>query len=202
MKVLGISGSPREGATSAVVREALAQAEQFGGVETSFFSVRGKKINYCIHCDHCIEQKKGCVFKDAMDELYPVMESADVWILGTPVYQGSMSGQLKALLDRCRASVARDPEVFRNKIGVALTVGGDRNGGQEPTIMEIHSFFLANQMLPVSGGPFGSNLGGTIWSKDLGAAGADADEYGLATVRRTVKRAMELAELLRKGAKT
>jgi len=197
IRLLGISGSPREGATAYVLREALEFAESLGDVETELVSLKGKKIGFCLHCDYCVRTKEGCIQKDDVSDLYPSMEAADAWLLATPVYQGSLSAQLKAVLDRCRALVARDPNVLQNKVGAAIAVGGDRAGGQEPAIMAIHAFYLANKMFPVSGGPFGSNLGGTIWSRDKRAEGAAADEEGKRTVRRTVERLVEVARLLK-----
>ena len=196
-KLLGISGSPREGATAFVVREALEFAASLGDVETEFISLKGKEINFCLHCDYCVRTKEGCVQKDDVSDLYPSMEAADAWLLATPVYQGTMSGQLKAVLDRCRALVARNPNVLKNKVGAAIAVGGDRAGGQEPAIVAIHGFYLANQMIPVSGGPFGANLGGTVWSHDKRAEGAATDEEGMRSVRRTVERLIEVARMLR-----
>lgn len=200
MRLLGISGSPREGATAYVVRNALEWAESSGDVETEFISLKGKKISFCLHCDYCVRTKEGCVQKDDVADLYPSLEAADAWLLATPVYQGSVSGQLKAVLDRCRALVARNPDVLKNKVGAAVAVGGDRAGGQEPAMMAIHAFYLANKMIPVSGGPFGSNLGGSVWSRDRRAEGAAADEEGLRTVRRTVERLIEVARMLRPEA--
>jgi len=197
IKLLGISGSPRKGATAYAVRQALDFAASLGDVETEFVSLRGKKIKFCLHCDYCVRKKEGCVQKDDVVELYPSLEAADAWLLGTPVYQGSVCAQLKAVLDRCRAIVARNPDVLENKVGAALAVGGDRAGGQEPAIVQIHAFYLANKMIPVSGGPFGSNLGGCVWSRDQGADGAAADEVGMRSVRRTVERLVAVARLLR-----
>jgi multimeric flavodoxin WrbA len=199
IRLLGVSGSPRDGATAFVVREALAFAETLGHVETEFISLRGKEIKFCIHCDHCVRTKEGCVFKDDVAEMYPSLEAADAWVLGTPVYQGTLSAQLKAVLDRCRAVAARDINAFKGKVGAAVAVGGDRVGGQEPAIMAIHAFYLANKMIPVSGGPFGANLGGTIWSQDKRAEGARADEVGMASVHRTVKRLVEVTRAVKSG---
>jgi multimeric flavodoxin WrbA len=92
IRLLGISGSPREGATAYVVRQALEFAESLGGVETEFISLKGKEIGFCLHCDYCLRTKKGCVQKDDVIGLYPSMEAADAWLLATPVYQGTMSG--------------------------------------------------------------------------------------------------------------
>jgi multimeric flavodoxin WrbA len=196
-KLLGISGSPRDGATAFAVREALAFAESLGDVETEFISLRGREIKFCIHCDYCVRKGEGCVFKDDVAEMYPSLEGADAWLLGTPVYQGTLSGQLKAVLDRCRAIVAGDIDALKGKVGAAIAVGGDRAGGQEPAIMAIHSFYLANKMIPVSGGPFGANLGGTIWSHDEGADGAQVDEVGMSSLRRTVRRLVEVTRALK-----
>jgi len=197
IRLLGISGSPRKGATAFVVRKALEFAESLGNVETEFVSLKGKKINFCLHCDYCVRTKEGCIQKDDVSDLYPSMEAADGWLLATPVYQGNVSGQLKAVMDRCRAVVARNPDVFRNKVGAAIAVGGDRAGGQEPAIMAIHAFYLANKMIPVSGGAFGSNLGGTVWSRDKRAEGAAADKMGLRSVHRTVERLIEVTRMLK-----
>lgn len=109
------------------------------------------------------------------------------------MYNGSISGQLKTFLDRCRALVAKSPRALENKVGAGVAVGGDRLGGQELALLTIHSFYLANKMIPISGGPFGANLGGTVWSRDFGKEGAQKDAEGLRTVRRTVSRLMELA---------
>lgn len=190
-------GSPRQGSTEYALKKALEFARSEGGVEVQFFSVRAKRINFCLHCDYCVRTKKGCVQKDDMVELYPMMEAADAWILATPVYQGSVSAQLKAVMDRCRAIVARDPDVLKNKVGAAIAVGGDRAGGQEPSIICIHSFFLANKMIPVGGGAFGSNLGACVWSRDEGAEGAARDRTGMRSVERTVGRLVEVAKILK-----
>jgi multimeric flavodoxin WrbA len=198
IRLLGISGSPREGATSFIVREALAFAGSTGEIETHFISLKGKEISFCLHCDYCVRTREGCIQKDDISELYPIMESADAWLLATPVYQGTVSAQLKALLDRCRAIVARNPDALKNKVGAAIAVGGDRAGGQEPAMLAVHAFYLANKMLPVSGGPFGSNLGASIWSHDKRAQGAAADEEGLRTMRRTVERLIEVTKLVKR----
>ena len=187
-RVLGISGSPRKAATDYVVHQALDYLKNKFSIETKYFSVAGKKLNFCIHCDQCIRKKEGCFFKDDMTEVYELMEWADAYILASPVYQGNISGQLKTLLDRTRAMVARNPEVFEGKVGTGIAVGGDRVGGQEPTLRSIHDFYIINHIFSTGGGAFGANLGATIWSKDKRAAGAEADKIGLKSVYKTMDR--------------
>ena len=135
IKIFGISGSPRQGATDYIVQESLKYLDEKYGVETRYFSARGKKLNFCIHCDFCVKNRMGCVHKDDMPEFYDGLEWADGIIFGTPVYQGNLSAQTKTMMDRCRAMVAKDPDILRNKVGAALAVGGDRVGGQEIAIL-------------------------------------------------------------------
>lgn len=72
-------------------------------------------------------------------------------------------------------------------------------GGQEPAIVTIHAFYLANRMVLISGGPFGANLAGTVWSHDEGAEGARADDVGAKSIRLTMKRLIVMAEALKQG---
>ncbi|MFX0000300.1 MAG: flavodoxin family protein [Candidatus Hodarchaeota archaeon] len=190
-RLLGICGSPRRQGTEYAVQYALNYAAEKFGFKTEFWTVRNKKINFCLHCDYCIREKKGCVNKDDMEDLYSKFEEAKFILLGTPIFQGNLSGQLKTVMDRCRAMVAKNPNVLKDKIGAALAVGGDRNGGQEIAIRSILDFYQQNHIISVSGGAFGANLGASLWSKDLGGEGVEKDEEGLRTIRKVIKRLVE-----------
>jgi multimeric flavodoxin WrbA len=183
--IVGICGSPRQQATEHVLKEALRTlAEQ--GFETRFFTVRGKKIGFCTHCDHCLTHKE-CIFKDDMQEIYALLKDAKGIIIATPVYNGGVSAQTKAVMDRCRAVVAADKNFFRHKIGMGIALGGDRVGGQEAALQQIHTFYILNGMIPVSGGFFGANLGATFWTKDT-LEGVKHDEEGFRSLKKTVKK--------------
>ncbi len=190
--LLGVCGSPRKEGTEFAIQYALTYAREKFHFETEFWTVRAKKINFCINCDYCVNEKKGCVFKDDMLELYPKLENAKFLLFGTPVFQGNLSGQLKTVMDRCRALVAKNPEVFKEKYGVAIAVGGDRSGGQEIAIRTILDFYQQNHVISLSGGAFGANLGASLWSKDRGKEGVETDEEGLRAVRKIIKRLAEL----------
>ena len=185
MIIVGISGSPRQQATEHVLKDALMLLEG-QGFETRFFTVRGKHINFCTHCDYCLEHKE-CVFKDDMQEVYDLLKEADGIIFATPVYNGGVSAQIKAIMDRCRAAVAGDRNFFKFKIGTGIALGGDRVGGQEAALQQIHTFYILNGMVPVSGGFFGANLGATFWTKDT-LEGAKQDEEGFRSLKKTVKK--------------
>jgi multimeric flavodoxin WrbA len=194
--LLGICGSPRKQGTEYAVQYALNYASEKFEFETEYWTVRNKEIKFCLHCDYCIREKKGCISKDDMQNLYNKLESAKFFLFGTPVFQGNLSGQLKTVMDRCRAMIAKNPNIFKNKVGAALAVGGDRNGGQEIAIRSILDFFQQNHVLSVSGGAFGANLGASLWSRDMGKEGVEKDEEGLRTVRKVIKRLIEFKNKL------
>ena len=186
--IVGICGSPRQQATEHVLKDALLMLENLG-FETKFFTVRGKNIGYCTHCDYCLTNKE-CAFKDDMQEVYALLKEADGIIFATPVYNGGVSAQTKAVMDRCRAAVAADKNFFKHKIGMGIALGGDRVGGQEAALQQIHTFYILNGMIPVSGGFFGANLGATFWTRDT-LEGAVQDEEGFRSLRKTIKRFAE-----------
>jgi multimeric flavodoxin WrbA len=186
--ILGVCGSPRAKTTEYVLREALRMLGE-GGFETEFFTVRGKEIGYCTHCDYCL-QKKGCVVQDDVQGLYPLLKGAEGLVFASPVYNGGVSAQLKAVMDRTRALLAADPNVFRGKVGMAIAIGGDRSGGQELAIQQIMTFYTLNGVLTLSGGSFGANIGASLWSRDT-MEGIKDDEEGFRSLRKTVKRFSE-----------
>ena len=190
--IVGICGSPRNGATEHVLREALTKLKQMG-CETEFFTVRGKKIGFCTHCDHCLTHNE-CIIVDDMNTVYSLLNEADGIIMATPVYNGGVSAQIKAIMDRCRALLASDPNVLKYKIGIAIAVGGDRIGGQELAIQQILTFYILNGVIPVSGGSFGANLGANFWSKDT-LESVKEDKEGFRSLKKTIKR---FAEALKK----
>lgn len=191
--IVGVCGSPRKAATEYVLKEALRMLEE-EGFETRFFTVRDKQIGFCLHCDHCLKNKE-CVTEDDMVEVYDLFRRADGYVFASPVYNGGLSGQLKVVMDRCRALLAADKDVFRNKIGMAIAVGGDRVGGQESVLHQILDFYILNGAVPASGGAFGANLGATFWSKDS-LSGVKQDEEGFRSLKKTVKRFVETLKMM------
>jgi multimeric flavodoxin WrbA len=182
--ILGICGSPRVGSTDYLVRYALKILED-KGFKTEYQSVSAKKIAPCFHCDYCIDNKK-CVNEDDMYPIYDLLQKASGIIIGSPMHNGGISAQTKCVMDRTRALEAIDYDILRGKIGMSITVGGDRVGGQELAIQEINTYYILHGIIPVSGGPFGSNLGASFWSKDS-VEEVKKDEYGFKTLNKTLK---------------
>jgi multimeric flavodoxin WrbA len=166
------------------------------GFQTNFWGVRGKQVNFCIHCDHCLKSGE-CIHKDDVQQLYSLLKEAEGFVIATPVYNGGVSAQIKAILDRTRALLASNPNVLRGKVGIVLAIGGDRSGGQELAIQQIMTFYTLNGILTISGGAFGANIGATFWSKDT-MEGIQEDKEGLKSLKKTIKRFAEFVQERRK----
>jgi multimeric flavodoxin WrbA len=99
MKVIAISGSPRQdGNTDRLLKRALDGARD-NGHETVFYRVEDMDIHPCRGCTACFG-KGACVNMDDMTQVYKDIREADHVILGAPIYMMGMSAQLKTLIDR------------------------------------------------------------------------------------------------------
>ncbi len=183
MKVFGICASPRNNTTKYVLDEALNKLNE-NGIETEIFTCHGKEIKPCMHCDYCLENKK-CIIQDDMSEIYDGLQNADGIILATPIQSGGISSNLAAIMDRTRALEAIDYNLLRGKIGMSIAVGGDRTGGQDFAHLKNITYFMIHGIIPVSGGPFGSNLGASFWSNDS-LEDIKNDTYGMESLNRTL----------------
>ncbi|HUZ18176.1 MAG TPA: flavodoxin family protein [Spirochaetia bacterium] len=177
MNVLGISGSPRpDGNTAFAVRHALAVLAGSGHA-TRFISLAGKDIHPCIGCWQC-SSDRACRYDDDMNEVLEAMRWCEGLIVGSPVYFGLVTGQLKTMMDRCvvlRPSYEAVMEMS-GKVGGALACGGFRNGGQETTLQNIQTFLLQQNMRIINDGPGFSHSGATVVGEARG------DELGLRTL--------------------
>ena len=127
MKVLGINGSHRAGkGTAALLQAALDGAAEQGtalGVPVSGELVELSKldIEFCIGCNRCLAQTS-CTLKDDMNDLYEKLRDADVILLASPDYFGTVSARMKNFMDRTRPFHMVE-NVLAGKVGGALVHG-------------------------------------------------------------------------------
>jgi len=111
MWVVGLVGSPRKGMnTDSLVSQALSGARA-QGAEVEKIYLSDLSIRPCGACEK--RPHTGyCVFRDGMEEVYRVLEGADALVIGTPAYYGTVSGQLKLMIDRCNClgEVVKGPD--------------------------------------------------------------------------------------------
>ncbi len=121
--------------------------------------------------------------------------SSDAVIVGSPVYFGNMSGEVKTFLDNwtLKFDVFRDRKM-RNKVGGAFATGASVSNGKEVTIVTILGAMLINQMIVVSGG------GGFGASATTGPDSPGIDEKEMAEARELGKRVAEVAAVVKRGS--
>ena len=166
MKVLGLVGSPREKNTKLLVSLALEECKKLG-LETEMIHIGRMDIAPCVDCERCRKEGR-CAIDDDFQAVADKLEAADAVIIGSPVYFGCVSAQLKAFMDRTR--YLRRNERLKDKVGGAIATGGARNGGQELVIRQIHNFFLIQGMI-VAGDEKTMHFGGVSY----GDAARDAE---------------------------
>ena len=196
--ILGINGSPRRANTDLLLDEVLKSAETVPGIATEKIYLRKQKIEFCLGCFKCFEANDNdlaCqVHRDAMDEINLRLAACSGLILATPVYFGQVTAQMKTFMDRTepllRYAQGRWQGTLRDKIGAAVAMGGNRNGGQETTIQAIHHFFFIHDMMVVgtgSQGRPGCYLGAAATTYPQRGRVRDAilgDEQGLEAARQ------------------
>jgi len=188
IRIIGIAGSPRRGGnTEFLVKEALKTAEE-EGAETELISLSGKEIKPCDGCRLCREKEMECHIQDDFVPILNKMLEADGIIIATPVYIGSATPQVKALIDRAYYSTGAKGRPFENKVGAPLVVA--RRAGQNFTFAQlIFFFFIAGMIIP----------GTTYWSIAFGREKGEVakDEEGIKTARNLGKKMAWLAKKLK-----
>ncbi len=184
VKIIGIVGSPKkDGNTSYLVETALKSAKS-AGADTDIINLGSVNIKPCVACDICKAMGE-CGIEDDIKEILEIMMESEGMIIGSPVYFGSVTSQLKILIDRSRP--LRGSFRLKNKVCGAIAVGGSRNGGQESTISVIHDFLLIHDAIIVGDGAPMAHYGGT------GVGDTKIDEIGIETSQNLGKRVTELA---------
>ncbi len=106
MKILGIMGSPRLGGNTDLLLDAALDGARSQGAEVEKIVVDRLNISPCREYYGCLKDGN-CVIRDDMDILYPKLLEADGIIVASPMFFYGLTGQLKALIDRCQALWAR-----------------------------------------------------------------------------------------------
>ncbi len=99
MKVIGICGSPRRGGNSEILLDIFLKCLEKKGFETKKFILNEMDFIPCQECEN-IRKDGRCKIQDDMQMLYPEIESADVIVVSSPIFFGSLSAQTKMMIDR------------------------------------------------------------------------------------------------------
>jgi len=185
MYVVGISGSPRkDGNTSILVNEILKHIKG----EKRFISLARLNLNPCAGCNKCWNEKKECPINDDITWIIRELEKCDAMILGSPSYFGSMSAQLKMLIDRSVSTFMRHS--FRNKIlgAVALEDAPGVGAGGDLTLASIRNTYSWDFIY----------AGGIVGSGGAEMGNVKNDKQALENAKNLAERINELYEIITK----
>jgi multimeric flavodoxin WrbA len=185
MKAIGIVGSPRKGGNSEILTAHCLKAIAEEGLETELIRLAGLDIKGCNACGYCHEHPDECSIKDDLQPIHKKMLAADIIVVSSPVYYGSATSLIKALLERA-GLMSRGK--YAGKVGGPLTVA--RRAGQNFTFAELLFWFHINGMV---------NPGSIYWNVAFGweKGEVEKDEEGMKIVWEFGKNCARAAKKLR-----
>ena len=124
MNILVLNGSPRPNGNTAAMVNAFVEGASENDHNITVVPVCQKKIAGCLACEYCHTKGEGkCVQKDDMQEIYPVLEAAEMIVLASPIYYHSLTGQLQCAINRI---YALDKPKNLKKAALILSSGDDK----------------------------------------------------------------------------
>jgi multimeric flavodoxin WrbA len=109
MLVTGIIGSPRKGGNTDLLVQKILEGALSKGAETQTVYLNDLNIRECQECMQCKTNKFRCAVEDDMQTVYPIIDSSNVLVLGSPIFIGYITGIMKTFIDRLSA-YSRVPE--------------------------------------------------------------------------------------------
>ena len=188
-RVLTINGSPRRNGNMAGMLAVAEEELRREGYDVERTSLADVDIRPCTACNECHKNHWSCPIEDDAVGVLRRMVAADAILIGSPVYFGGVTAQLKALFDR--SAIPYQGSELRDKLGGALSCGGARQGGQEMTVNQIIVFFMTHDM-QVAGAGDGA-YGAMGVADELGDIAND--DEGLSSARDLGRRTAHLLRM-------
>lgn len=150
MKILALNGSHNNNGNTAFLLNQILKYFKKEDTEiiNIYEAVSDAKHPFCISCSTPCDGR--CYNGTKLEYALNKVSESDFVIIGSPVYFGSMSAQLKAFFDKTRAM--RADKKWLGKPMAAVTVGASKYGGQERTLEAIHSCALVSGMILIGNG--------------------------------------------------
>lgn len=104
MKVLAFNGSPRKKCNTAILLRKALEGAASQGAETELIDLYDLDYKGCTSCFSCkLRGGKSygrCALIDDLTPFLKKVESVDAVILGSPIYYGTVSGEMKSFMER------------------------------------------------------------------------------------------------------
>jgi multimeric flavodoxin WrbA len=178
MRALAICGSPRKnGNTETLLKRALGVLDG-KGIPGELVRLADQEVKPCLACGKCGAAKdRSCpgITGDGFASIFAQMLQADIIIVGSPVYFGSATPNLMALLDRAGYVAKYNGGLLSRKLGGPIVVA--RRAGQNFTFAQLLFWFMINDMVVP-----GSSYWNVALAREAGTV--TDDEEALATIDR------------------
>jgi multimeric flavodoxin WrbA len=104
MKFIAINGSPRKNWNTASLLKKTLNGAAAAGAETEIFHLYDLDFKGCTSCFAC-KLKVGpsygnCAMNDDLTPVLEKIEKADALVMGSPVYFGDVSGEMRSFMER------------------------------------------------------------------------------------------------------
>ncbi|MCY3018411.1 MAG: flavodoxin family protein [Planctomycetota bacterium] len=187
MRAVAICGSPRKGGNTEILLKRCLAVLEARGVRGELIRLQGKEIKPCRACGVCEQKKDGkCHLKgDDFGAVFEKMLEADILVVGSPVYFGSATPQMMALLDRAGYVARFNGNCFSRKLGGLIVVA--RRAGQNFTYAQLLFWFMIMGMVVP-----GSSYWNIAFGRTVGEV--NGDQEGLETVDHFAENLAWLAE--------
>lgn len=104
MKIIAFNGSPRKEWNTATLLNHALEGAKSKGAKTELIHLYDVNYKGCISCFSC--KTKGnrsygkCAVHDDLTDIFKKIEESDAIILGSPIYFGTVSGEMKSFMER------------------------------------------------------------------------------------------------------
>ena len=189
MKAIALCGSARLRGNTEMLLNACIETLTAHGIEGELVRLSELDLRPCTACTQCFQRKDGrCIQKDDFNDLFAKMREADIIVMGSPVYFGSASANMKILMDRAGYVARANGNIFARKLGGPITVA--RRAGENFTYAQMLFWYMIMDMIVP---------GSTYWNvaHALEPATVGADTEGMETIRHFAENLAWLAEKTR-----
>jgi FAD reductase [NAD(P)H] len=129
MKLLGISGTIIGSKTNTAVSKILEEAQKLDkNIETELLDLRQYNVDFC-------DGRDPLSYTGDTKKVIDMIISADFYVIGTPIFQASLTGPLKNLFDLIPVKA-----LYKKVIGFVATGGTYQ-----------HYLVIENQLKPIAG---------------------------------------------------
>jgi multimeric flavodoxin WrbA len=148
LSALAISGSPRANGNTTILLNRCLERLTAQGIRGELVSLAGKTIRGCHACGACTETRDGTCLGTTDDDFQACFEKmlkADIIVVGSPVYFGSATPELIALLDRAGYVSRANGNLLSRKLGGPIAVA--RRAGHNFTFAQLLFWYMINDMI-------------------------------------------------------